>query len=278
VGPFTWRILYLKKCGIRKEITAPYSPDQSGVSERANRTIVERTKAIMADMDIPKHLWFKVAKSVVYLKNRSPTKSVPTTPYEAWHHQKPNLSHLRIIGTTCYVHIPKEKRIKLDDNAHSAIFLGYAGTNQYQVWDLIREDIVVSRDVVFDEPWRSWKDGESIEYNTETIIPEQSSPKTPTEAQSDEESSSESSSESNNESDDEQNEEPTPEPEQQARTSAQPNKGTFLTTKFADEDYSQKKQMARIAKTINPDNELEPQTYDEAVSHPTRGKQWEQSI
>src|SRR5579859_6575436 len=148
---------YLKKCGIRKEITAPYSPDQNGVSERANRTIIERTKAIMADMDIPKHLWFKVAKSVVYLKNRSPTKSVPTTPYEAWHHQKPNLSHLRIIGTTCYVHIPKQKRIKLDDNAHSAIFLGYAGTNQYQVWDLIREDIVASRDVVFDESWRSWK-------------------------------------------------------------------------------------------------------------------------
>jgi GAG-pre-integrase domain len=124
---------YLKQCGIKKEIAAPYSADQNGVSERANRTIVERAKAIMAGMDIPKYLWFEVAKSVVHLKNRSPTKFVPTTPYEAWYNQQPNLSYLRIISTTCYVHIPKEKRVKLDDIAHSAIFLGYAGTNQYRV-------------------------------------------------------------------------------------------------------------------------------------------------
>src|ERR1700737_3706516 len=106
------------------------------------------------------------------------------------------------MGATCYMHIPKEKRIKLDDNAHSAIFLGYAGTNQYRVWDLIREDVVVSRDVVFDESWRNWKDSEPIEHDA--TIPGEPSPKKPTAVQSDDESSSESS----DESDDEQDKEP----------------------------------------------------------------------
>jgi hypothetical protein len=69
----------------------------------------------------------------------------------------------------------------------------------------------------------------------------------------------------------------TPALEPQTRTSSRSNKGTH-STKFADEEYSQNRHTARIAKTIDPDNELEPQTYNEAVSHPTRGKQWEKSI
>jgi hypothetical protein len=58
----------------------------------------------------------EIADTVVYLKNRSPTSAVATTPYELWHGKKPDLSHLRIIGSTAYVHVPKEKRIKLDVN------------------------------------------------------------------------------------------------------------------------------------------------------------------
>jgi hypothetical protein len=58
---------------------------------------------------------------------------------------------------------------------------------------------VVSRDVVFDESWTSWKDGEPIKHDTDAIIQGQPLPKTPTAAQPDEESSGESSSESDDE-------------------------------------------------------------------------------
>jgi hypothetical protein len=94
----------------------------------------------------------EIADAVIYLKNHSPTSAVATTPYELWHVSKPDLSHLRIIGSTAYVHISKEKRIKLDVNTHKGILVGYSGgTNQYKVWDLTRKDVVVSRDVVFIE-------------------------------------------------------------------------------------------------------------------------------
>src|SRR5438034_7486311 len=95
---------HLKGSGIIHEATAPYSPDQNGVAERANRTIMERVKAIIAEAKLDKRLWMEIASTVVY---RSPMSAVETTPYELWHGAKPNLSHLKIIGSTAYVHVPK---------------------------------------------------------------------------------------------------------------------------------------------------------------------------
>jgi len=102
---------YLKQHGIIHETTAPYSPEQNGVSERANRTIMERVKAILAETGLPKNLWMELASTVIYLKNRSPTRSSldGRMPYEAWHNKKPDVSHLRILGSVAYVHIPKKK-------------------------------------------------------------------------------------------------------------------------------------------------------------------------
>ena len=102
--------MVLKGSGIIHETTATYSPDQNGVAERANRTIMEKVRAIIAEAKLDKRLWMDLADTVVYLKNRSPTTAVATTPYELWHGVKPNLSHLKIIGSTAYVHVPKEKR------------------------------------------------------------------------------------------------------------------------------------------------------------------------
>src|SRR5579859_7563221 len=94
----------------------------------------------------------ELAEMVVYLKNRSPTSAVATTPYEMWHRNKPVVAHLRIIGSTAYVHVSKEKRTKIDTHSHKGIMIGYgSGTNQYKVWDLTTNDVVISRDLVFIE-------------------------------------------------------------------------------------------------------------------------------
>src|SRR5436190_6502588 len=147
-----WVAKYLKECGIKHEVTAPYSPEQNGVAERANRTILERTKAILADTELPKKLWMEIASTVVHLKNRSPTKSLKgKTPYEAWNGKKPDLSYLRILGSTVYVHVSKDTRRKLDFNTRKCRLVGYGGTNQWRAWDGEKKDVITSRDVIFDE-------------------------------------------------------------------------------------------------------------------------------
>ena len=74
------------------------------------------------------------------------------TPFEAWFGKKPSLSHLRVFGCDAYMHIPKEKRSKLDNKVVKCIFIGYKyGVKGYKLWNLETKNIVYSRDVVFRE-------------------------------------------------------------------------------------------------------------------------------
>ena len=94
---------------------------------------MKRVKAIIVEAKLDKRLWMEIMDMIVYLKNRSPTNAVAATSYELWHGVKSNLSYLRIIGSTAYIHIPKEKRTKLDTHSHKGILVGYGGTNQYKI-------------------------------------------------------------------------------------------------------------------------------------------------
>src|SRR5579871_4813635 len=65
--------------------------------------------------------------------------------------KKPSLNHLRTFGCIAYTHIPKEKRYKLDWKTTKYIFLGYSGINQYRLWDLEKKNIIIAKDIKFDE-------------------------------------------------------------------------------------------------------------------------------
>jgi len=59
-----------KKAGIKRELTSPYNPQQNGVAERKNRTIMEAVKAMIHDQDLPMYLWAEAAQTAVYVQNR----------------------------------------------------------------------------------------------------------------------------------------------------------------------------------------------------------------
>jgi hypothetical protein len=271
---------------------------------------MERVKAIIAEAKLDKRLWMEIADSVVYLKNRSPTSAVETTPYEAWYGRKPDLSHLRILGSTVYVHVPKEKRTKLDTHSHKGILIGYGGTNQYKVWDLTRNDVVVSRDVVFIEgkPVNQtpavYEDEPRTVHDSITVLPRppentgQQQLPTPPATENPESESDSDLEESGPEMVDPQillqesasgsttggptSESATGGPtDGSTRTSARSNKGTLTSTKFQDESFDKgagRVRTAKMARSTNPDDEDEPATMQEAINHPTRGKQWEKAI
>jgi len=101
---------FCKEAGIYHKVTAPYTPEQNGVAERANRTICEPIHVILADMSLQKELWAELVRSIAHIKNRSPTRALKNkTPYEALYGEKPSILHLVAIGTKAFVYAPTKK-------------------------------------------------------------------------------------------------------------------------------------------------------------------------
>ena len=152
---------YCEKHGVKRHMTAPYSPQQNGVVERRNRTLLEMTRSILKHMDMPNHLWGEAIRHATYLINRVTTRSLEgQTPYEVMKGRKPNLSHLRVFGCVCYARTETVGRKKLDDRSRVLVHLGTEpGSKAYRLLDPLSLRIVISRDVVFEEAmrWR-WSD------------------------------------------------------------------------------------------------------------------------
>lgn len=90
--------------------------------------------------------------TAVYLRNRTLASGLQKTPYELWSGRRPDLSHLRVFGSTAMAHVPKIKRLKWDKKADKYILLGYAeNTKGYRLYNPITKSIINSRDVVIME-------------------------------------------------------------------------------------------------------------------------------
>ncbi|GJV59508.1 zinc finger, CCHC-type containing protein [Tanacetum coccineum] len=75
---------YCKENGIARQLTAPYSPQQNGVVERRNRTIMSTTRCMMKATEMPQDFWAEAVRHAIYILNSVPTKALEDiTPYEA---------------------------------------------------------------------------------------------------------------------------------------------------------------------------------------------------
>jgi hypothetical protein len=144
---------YCKEVGIKREVSTPYNPQKKGVLERKNHTIMEVVKAMIHDQDLPMHLWEEAAKTAMYVQNRSPHKVLENkTPKEMFSREKLKANHLRIFGCLVFVHVPKEKRTKLDPSRKNGIFVGYSDTlKAYRIYIYGHQKVEISQDVTFDE-------------------------------------------------------------------------------------------------------------------------------
>ena len=143
---------YLKAEGIRHELTVPKTPQQNGIAERLNRTLVEMARSMLLDAKLPKKFWAEAVSTAVYLKNRSPSKPLSKTPYEVWNGRKPKVNHLRVFGSDAYAHVPRDERGKFDSKTCKCIMVGYGMiTKGYRLYDPTDKKIVHSRDVQFNE-------------------------------------------------------------------------------------------------------------------------------
>ncbi|MCO5566282.1 hypothetical protein L7F22_019958 [Adiantum nelumboides] len=144
---------FLEKKGIKHQCTMPYTPQQNGVAERKNKSLMEMARCMLKAKSLPHKLWMEAVACAAHDLNRCPTRALKTiTPYESWYDRKPSVSYLRVFGCLAYAHIPQQLRGKLDDKAIKCIFVGYSsGSKGYRLYNPATNKIFESRDVIFTE-------------------------------------------------------------------------------------------------------------------------------
>ena len=149
---------WMRERGIGQQLTTPHTPQLNGVSERFNRTVMEKVRAMLHQSGLPRRFWTEAAKTAAYLHNRLPHRSLPanTTPYTLWYGKPPPVDHLRPFGCIAFCHVPSKTRTKLDPKATLCVMVGYSTTTKaYRLWDPSswHSHLIESRDV----DWREWQ-------------------------------------------------------------------------------------------------------------------------
>jgi hypothetical protein len=105
------------------------------------------------DLNLPMILWAEAYMIVVYVQNKSPRHILKNmTLEEAFIEVKPEVEHFKIFRCPVYIHVPKEKRTKLDPLGIKGTFVGYNESSKaYQIYIPGQRQIEVRRDVTFEE-------------------------------------------------------------------------------------------------------------------------------
>ena len=136
---------------IKQEFTVPHNPEQNGMAERLNRTLIEMTRCMLSDAKMDKVYWCEAMMTAGDIRNVLPSASSPkASPFELVFKRKPRIELMRVFGSVCYAHIARAKRSKLDDSGVRCLLLGYS--KQHKAYRLLNAGtgaIVISRSVTF---------------------------------------------------------------------------------------------------------------------------------
>ena len=142
---------YCKDNGIRHVNTMPYTPEQNGVAERRNRTLMDMSRSMMAYADLSLNFWGEALSTSTYILNRISTKSRKLTPFEYWTGHKPDLSNLKVWGCKARVLIPKRLRDKLSERSYECKFIGYSQNGSGYRFYHKDKCLIESKDEIFIE-------------------------------------------------------------------------------------------------------------------------------
>nr|GFC19481.1 retrovirus-related Pol polyprotein from transposon TNT 1-94 [Tanacetum cinerariifolium] len=128
---------FFEKVGISHQTSVPRSPQQNGIIERRNRTLMEAARTMLIFDKAPLFLWAEAVATSCYTLNRSLIHTLHgKTYYELLKGKKPNLNYFRVFGALCYPTNDSQDLGKLKAKANIGIFVGYSPTKKaYRVYN-----------------------------------------------------------------------------------------------------------------------------------------------
>lgn len=136
--------------GIVRHRTCSYTPQQNGVAERLNRSILNKVRSMLSERGLEAKFWEEAVSTAFYLMNRNPSSVIEfEIPEQRWTTETPDLSGLRRFGCIAYIHADDGK---LNPRAKKGVFTGYPeGVKGFRIWLLDEQKCVISRNMVFRE-------------------------------------------------------------------------------------------------------------------------------
>jgi hypothetical protein len=144
---------FLKEKGIKHEFSSPYTPQQNGVVERKNRTLLDMARTMLDEYKTLDRFWAEAINTACYSINRLYLHRIlKKTSYELLTGKKPNVSYFRVFSSKCFILIKRGRKSKFAPKAVEGFLLGYdSNTRAYRVFNKSTGLDEVSCDVVFDE-------------------------------------------------------------------------------------------------------------------------------
>lgn len=108
---------YCEDAGITSKFSTSYSPQQNGIVEMCNRTMVEMTRSFLKKMNLPCSFWGEAIRHSTYILNRLPTRAISgITPFDTWCGEKPYVGHILVFGCVAHMKVSIVNMKKLDDS------------------------------------------------------------------------------------------------------------------------------------------------------------------
>jgi hypothetical protein len=144
---------FLEDEGIKHEFSSPYTPQQNGVVERKNITLLDMARTILDEYKTPDRFWVEAINTAYYSINQLYVHRIlKKTSYELLTGKKPNVSYFRIFGSKCFILIKRGRKSKFAPKAIEGFLLGYdSNIRAYRVFKKSTGLVEVSCDIVLDE-------------------------------------------------------------------------------------------------------------------------------
>ena len=174
---------FLDKHGIKHEFSSPYAPQQNGVVERKNRTLIEMARTLLDEYKTSPRFWAEAVNTACHSINRLYLHPLlKKTPYELLTNKKPTVSYFRVFGCKCYILKKGQRLSKFEAKSDVGIFLGYStNSHAYRVFNTSTKVVEESMDVDFDESYGSQGEQVANDVGSRNILKKSTGEFKPTE-------------------------------------------------------------------------------------------------